>query len=79
MFRVRLAPVSAGTPQEMAYAESAVRVIGKMARSLMAGAPHLDESCWGLVDIYAAYVHDVMPQQSKENEEMPTIYYDVVV
>ncbi len=38
MFRVRLVPVSAGTPQEMAYAESAVRVIGKMARSLMAGA-----------------------------------------
>ncbi len=67
MFRVRLVPVSAGTPQEMAYAESAVRVIGEMARSLMAGAPHLDESCWGLADVHAAYIHDVMPQQSKEN------------
>ena len=67
MFRVRLVPVSSGTPQEMAYAESAVRVIGEMARSLMAGAPHLDESCWGLADVQAAYVHDLLPQQSKQN------------
>jgi hypothetical protein len=51
----------------MAYAESAVRVIGEMARSLMTGAPHLDESCWGLADVHAAYIHDVMPQHSKEN------------
>ncbi len=54
MFRVRLVPVSAGTPQEMAYAESAVRVIGEMARSLMADAPHLNENCWGLADVHAA-------------------------
>ena len=67
MFRVRLVPVSAGTPQEMAYAESAVRVIGEMSRSLMAGAPHLDESCWGLADVQAAYIHNFMPQQSKED------------
>jgi hypothetical protein len=51
----------------MAYAESAVRVIGEMARSLMMGAPHLDESCWGLADVHAAYIHDVMPQKSKQN------------
>jgi hypothetical protein len=51
MFRVRLVPVSAGTPQEMAYAE----------------APHLDDSCWGLADVQAAYIHDFMPKQSKEN------------
>ncbi len=67
MFRVRLVPVSAGTPQEMAYAESAVRVIGEMSRSLMVGAPHLDESCWGLADVQEAYIHNFMPQQSKEN------------
>ena len=67
MFRVKLVPVSAGTPQEMAYAESAVRVIGEMSRSLMAGAPHLDESCWGLADVQAAYIHNFMPQQSKED------------
>jgi hypothetical protein len=67
MFRVRLVPVSSGTPQEMAYAESAVRVIGEMSRSLMAGAPHLDESCWGLADMQAAYIHKFMPQQSKDN------------
>ena len=30
MFRVRIIPVSAGTPQEMAYAESAVRTIAEM-------------------------------------------------
>jgi hypothetical protein len=58
MFRVRRVPVSAGTPQEMAYAESAVRVIGEMSRILMAGAPHLDESCWGLADVQAAYIHN---------------------
>jgi hypothetical protein len=51
----------------MAYAESAVRVIGEMARSLMAEAPHLYESCWGLADVQAAYIHDFMPQQCKEN------------
>ncbi len=67
MFKVRLVPVSSGTPQEMAYAESASRVIGEMSRSLMAGAPHLDESCWGLADVQAAYIHNFMPQQSKEN------------
>ncbi len=67
MFRVRLVPVSSGTPQEMAYAESAVRVIGEMSRSLMAGALHLDESCWGLADVQAAYVHNLMPQQNKNN------------
>ncbi len=32
---------SAGTPQEMAYTENAVKTIAAMSRSLMAGAPHL--------------------------------------
>jgi hypothetical protein len=63
MFRVRIIPVSAGTPQEMAYAESAVRTIGEMARVLMAGAKHLPRSCWGLADLYAAYLHNLMPQK----------------
>jgi hypothetical protein len=45
MFRVRIIPVSAGTPQEMAYAESAVRTIGQMGRTLMCGAPHLPKFC----------------------------------
>ncbi len=32
VFRVRIIPVSAGTPQEMAYTESAVQTIGQMCR-----------------------------------------------
>ncbi len=62
MFRVSIIPVSAGTPQEMAYAESAVRVIGQMGRTLMCGAPHLPPFCWGLGDLYAGYIHDFLPQ-----------------
>jgi hypothetical protein len=62
MFRVRIIPVSAGTPQEMAYAESAVRVIGQMGRTLMCGAPHLPGFCWGLADLYATYIHDLLPK-----------------
>jgi hypothetical protein len=63
MFRVRIIPVSAGTPQETAYAESAARTIGEMTRVLMAGAKHLPRSCWGLADLYAAYLHNLMPQK----------------
>jgi hypothetical protein len=62
MYRVRIIPVSAGTPQEMAYAESAVRVIGQMGRTLMCGAPHLPRFCWGLADLYATYIHELLPQ-----------------
>ena len=62
MFRVKIIPISAGTPQEMAYAESSVRVIGQMSRTLMCGAPHLPPFCWGLGDIYAGYIHDFLPQ-----------------
>ena len=58
MFRVKIIPVSAGTPQEMAYAESAVRIVGQMGRSLMCGAPHLPSFCWGLADLYATIIHD---------------------
>ncbi len=71
MFRVRLVPVSAGTPQEMAYAKSAVRVIGEMARSLMMGAPHLDESCWGLADVHAVYIHDVIGYPCRHCSVLP--------
>ena len=63
MFRVKIIPVSAGTPQEMAYAESAVRTIGEMSRVQMAGAKHLPSSCWGLSDIHAGNIHDYLPQK----------------
>ncbi len=65
MFKVRLVPVSAGSPQEVAYAESAVRTIAAMSRCLMAGAPHLPKCCWGLADIHAAQIVEVIPQERK--------------
>jgi hypothetical protein len=55
MFEVRIVPVSAGTPQEMAYAERAFQTLAQMSRALMAGAPHLPKFCWGLSDLQAAY------------------------
>jgi hypothetical protein len=66
MFKVRIVPVSSGTPQENAYAESAVRTIAAISRSLMAGAPHLDESCWGLSDVYSAAIVETLPQQGHD-------------
>ena len=62
MYKVKIIPVSAGTPQEMAYAESAVRTIGQMSRTLMCGAPHLPKFCWGLADLYATEIHQTQPQ-----------------
>ncbi len=67
MFKVRLVPVSSGTPQKVAYAESAVRTIAAMSRCMMAGAPQLPKCCWGLSDRQAANIHEVMPQKSKGN------------
>ena len=62
MFRTKIIPVSAGTPQEMAYAESAVRTIGQMSRTMMCGAPHLPQFCWGVADLYATYIHQFISQ-----------------
>ncbi len=66
MYRVRIMPVSTGTPQKMAYAESAVRVIGQMGSTLMCGAPHLPGFCWGLGDLYTTYVHNFLPQDKNK-------------
>jgi len=65
MFRVRVIPISGGTPQELAYAESAVRTLGQMSRSQMLGAPHLPQFVWGMSDINAAWVHRTLPQKNK--------------
>jgi hypothetical protein len=65
MFKVRIIPISGGTPQELAYAESAVRTIGQMSRALMLGAKHLPQFCWGLSDLHAANIHRLIPQKSK--------------
>ena len=70
MFKVRIVPISGDTPQEQAYAESAVRTLGQMSRAQMLGAPHLPSFCWGLSDHQAAYVHSTIPQK-KRNRKSP--------
>jgi hypothetical protein len=67
LFHRKITPISAGTPQELAFAESAVRNLAKISKSMMNGAPHLPTWAWGLADGYATYVHDVLPQRSKGN------------
>jgi hypothetical protein len=44
MYKMRIIPISGGIPQELAYAESAVRTLGQMSRAQMIGAPHLPHS-----------------------------------
>jgi hypothetical protein len=68
MFKVKIIPISGGTPQELAYAESAVRTLGQMSRSLMLGAPHLPLFCWGLSDYHAANIHSTIPQKHRQNK-----------
>jgi hypothetical protein len=68
MFKMRIIPISGGTPQELAFAESAVRTLGQMSRAQMIGAPHLPPMMWGLSDIYAAHVHSTLPQKGKQGK-----------
>jgi hypothetical protein len=68
MFKTRIIPISAGTPQELAYAERAVRTIAEKSRAMLLGAPHLPNSMWGLADLNATYVHDVLPQPDRSNK-----------
>ncbi len=44
MFKTRIIPILAGTPQELAYVERAVRTIAEKSRSMLLGAPHLPNS-----------------------------------
>jgi hypothetical protein len=67
MFKARIVPRSAGTPQELAFAESAVRTIAEKSRAMLLGAPHLPNSMWGLADIHAGNVIDVLPQVERGN------------
>jgi hypothetical protein len=68
MFKVKIIPISGGTPQELAYAESAVRTLGQMSRAQMLGAPHLPKMMWGLSDLHAAWVHNALPQKAKQGK-----------
>jgi hypothetical protein len=68
MFKTRIVPISAGTPQELAYAERAVRTVAEKSRSMLLGAPHLPNFMWGLSDTYAVFVIDVLPQPERGNK-----------
>ena len=65
LFGCVMNPVSAGTPQEMAFAESMVRVIKGMSTAMLEGAPHLPKNSWALCDKYSCYLHDFMPQSTR--------------
>ena len=66
MFQCRLIPVSAGSPQEVAFVETAHRVIAGRSRAMLFGAPHLPKWCWALADKYAVYIGRLLPQSSRE-------------
>ena len=67
LFQVQLVPISAGTPQELAFAESKVRLVKRMSTAMLMGSPHLGPKCWALADRYAVYVMDFLPQQTRSN------------
>jgi hypothetical protein len=61
-------PVSAGSPQEMAFAESKVRVIKRMSTAMLLGAPHLPPNMWACGDQYSNFLGDFLPIQTRQNE-----------
>ena len=65
LFQVKLVPVSAGTPQEVSFAETAVRVVAARSRAMLLGAPHLPKWCWALADKHAVYVGRLLPQSTR--------------
>ena len=65
LFQCCIQPVSAGTPQEMAFAESMVRTIRRMSTAMLAGAPHMGNNSWALADKYSVYIHDLLPQSTR--------------
>jgi hypothetical protein len=65
LFLVKIIPVSAGTPQEVSFVETANRVIAGRSRAMMLGAPHLPGWCWALADKQSVYVGRLMPQSTR--------------
>jgi hypothetical protein len=69
LFQVKLMPVSAGSPQEMAFAESKVRVIKRMSTAMLLDAPHLPPNMWACGDQYSNLLGDFLPIiQTRQNE-----------
>ena len=66
LFHVKLVPVSAGTPQEVAFVETAHRVIAGRSRAMMIGAPHLPSWTWALADKQSVYVGRFLPQSTRD-------------
>jgi hypothetical protein len=65
LFQTKLVPVSAGTPEEVSFVETAHRVVGARSRAMMIGAPHLPKWCWALADKHAVYVGRLLPQSTR--------------
>jgi hypothetical protein len=42
-----------------------VRVIKRMSTAMLEGAPHLPKNSWALCDKYACFLHDFMPQATR--------------
>ena len=67
LFQVQLVPISAGTPQELGFAETRVKMIRRVSTAMLAGAPHLGKKFWALSDRNAVLVLDFMPQSTRHN------------
>ena len=65
LFQTKLVPVSAGTPEEVAFVETAHRVVAARSRAMLLGAPHLPAWCWALADTHAVYVERLLPQSTR--------------
>jgi hypothetical protein len=65
LFQVVIMPVSAGSPQEMAFVESRVRLLKRHSTAQLLAAPHLPKSCWALSDKYAIYTRQFLPQTTR--------------
>jgi hypothetical protein len=65
LFQTKLVPVSAGTPEEVSFVETAHRVVAARSRAMMLGAPHLPKWCWALADKHAVYVGRLLPQSTR--------------
>ncbi len=66
LFQCKLVPISAGTPQELAFVETAHRIIAGRSRAMLLGAPHLPGWCWALSDKHAVYVGRFLPQSTRQ-------------
>ncbi len=65
MFQCKIVAISVGTPQKLAFVETAHRVIAGRSRAMLLGAPHLLGWCRALAGKYAVYVGRYLPQSSR--------------